>query len=116
MPKSDWTPCNAGYLCDCQNETGDKAVAAYKVELAEKVRALGYYIVGVGDPAQTPVSVAIDEIKRFRAEVLRLIEDPTPSEGGEGRQPKCLCGRDVDPTGKYPRLDIVCPKHDGPWA
>lgn len=26
---------------------------------------------------------------------------------------ECICGIDDDPTGKLPRLDIVCPKHDG---
>ena len=29
--------------------------------------------------------------------------------------PDCTCGIDKDPTGLLPRLDTVCPKHDGMW-
>lgn len=32
------------------------------------------------------------------------------------RKIDCICGTDSDPTGKLPRLDIVCPKHDGDFT
>lgn len=27
-------------------------------------------------------------------------------------KPICVCGRDEDPEGKFPRRDMICPKHD----
>lgn len=60
----------------------DNLLAAYKAEIAERVRALP---VLVSEKPSGTAGIARHTAAVDRADVLRLIEDPAPSEGGEGR-------------------------------
>jgi hypothetical protein len=64
----------------------DEAVAAYKVELAEKVRALPHWALGYQNNVRGDASHGRHAVTAVdRAKLLALIEAPAPSEGGESR-------------------------------